>query len=204
MRAARLVAGLVLAAGSLAGQGRPRVEVDLRTSGTDPPQAAVRVRDLLADGQFLSAIRSGFPLYVALTVELREERSLWDRSVDRWVWEYVVVHDPVRDVYVLEDPDGTEEIPDRGVLERKLERVYLVGLAPRAPGRHHYQATVRARTLSDEDVDEVYAWLRGDGADQGDRGRPGLLTRTARKVLVQVAPLPRVTLEGRTGEFEMR
>jgi hypothetical protein len=149
-------------------------------------------------------MRSGFPLYVALTVELREQRSLWDRTVDRWVREYVVLHDPVRDVYLLEDADGTEEIPDRAVLERKLESVYLVGIAPATPGRHHYRAEARARTLSDEDVDAVYAWLRGEGAERADRERPGLLTRTARRVLVQVAPLPRVTLEGRTDGFEVR
>lgn len=201
MRAAGVVTGLLLVAGSLAGQARPRVDVELLRSGTDPPQVAVRLRDLLADEQFLSAIRSGFPLYVALTLELREQRSLWDRTVDRWVWEYVVLHDPVRDVYVREDPDGTEEIPDSAVLARKLEDVYVLGLVPERSGLHHYRATVRARTLSDEDVDEVYAWLRGDGAGEGRRDRPGFLARAARKVLVQVAPLPRITLEGRTAEF---
>lgn len=195
--------GLLLVAGSLAGQARPRLDVELRTSGTDPPQAAVRMRDLLVDGQLLGAMRSGFPLYVALTVELREQRSLWDRTVDRWVWEYVVLHDPVRDVYVLEDPDGTEEIPDSTVLARKLGSVYVVPLVPAGPGRHHYRATVRARTLSDEDVDEVYAWLRGENADAPQRSRPGFLTRAARRVLVQVAPLPRLTLEGRTEEFSV-
>ena len=202
-RAALGVTGCLLLAGSLAAQDRPRLEVDLRPSGTDPPQAAVRMRQLLADGEFLSAVRSGFPLYVALTVELREQRSLWDRSVDRWVWEYVVIHDPVRDVYLLEDADGTEELPDRSVLERKLESVYVVGLAPQGAGRYHYSASVRARTLSDEDVDEVYAWLRGDGA-KAERDRPGFLARAARKVLVQVAPLPRVNLDARTREFVVR
>lgn len=203
-RATGLAAGLLLVAGSMAGQGRPRLEVELRAPGPDPPQAAVRLRDLLADEQFLGAVRSGFPLYVALTVELREQRALWDRSVDRWVWEYVVVHDPVRDVYVLEDPDGTEEIPDRAVLERKLDNVYVVGIAPAGRGRYHYRASARARTLSDADVDEVYAWLRGEGAEQAGRERPGFLARAARRVLVQVAPLPRITLEGRTAEFEIR
>lgn len=203
MRPAGAVAGLLLVAGSLAAQGRPRVEVELRRSGTDPPLAAVALHDLLADGQFVAAVRSGFPLYVALTLELREQRSLWDRTVDRWVWEYVVLHDPVRDVYLLEDPDGTEEIPDSAVLGRKLERVYVVGLAPAGRGRHHYRAAARARTLSDEDVDEVYAWLKGNGARGAARDRPGLLARAARKVLVQVAPLPRVTLEARTAAFEV-
>jgi hypothetical protein len=204
VRAPGVVTGFLLVAGSLAAQGRPRLEVELRTSGTDPPQAAVRTRGLLGDGQFLGAMRSGFPLYVAITVDLRERRSLWDRTVDRLVWEYVVLHDPVRDVFLLEDPDGTEEIPDTTVLARKLENVLVVGLVAEGRGRHHYQATVRARTLSDEDVDEVYAWLRGDDAASARRDRPGFLARAARRLLVQVAPLPRVTLEGRTGEFEVR
>ncbi|MDH4044401.1 MAG: hypothetical protein OEW06_08085 [Gemmatimonadota bacterium] len=202
-RAALGVTGCLLLAGSLVAQDRPRLDVDLRTSGTDPPQAAVRMRLLLADGEFVSAVRSGFPLYVALTVELREQRSLWDRSVERWVWEYVVIHDPVRDVYLLEDADGTEEIPDRSTLERKLESVYVVGLTPPSAGRYHYRASVRARTLSDEDVDEVYAWLRGNGAE-AKRDRPGFLARAARKVIVQVAPLPRVDLGARTEEFVIR
>jgi hypothetical protein len=204
VRLAGAVTGLLLAAGAAAGQERPRLEVELRPSGPDPPRLAVQMRGLLADGQVLGAMRSGFPLYVALTVELRERRSLWDRTVDRWVKEYVVLHDPVRDVYVLDDPDGTEEIPDTAVLARKLEAVYVVELAPAGPGRHHYRATARARTLSDEDVDEVYAWLRGDDAEQARRNRPGFFARAARRVLVQVAPLPRITLEGRSGEFEVK
>lgn len=202
-RAALGVTGCLLLVGSLAAQDTPRLDVDLRTSGTDPPQAVLSMRGLLQNGEFLSAVRSGFPLYVALTVELREQRSLWDKSVDRWVLEYVVIHDAVRDVYLLEDANGTEELRDRSGLERKLESVYVVGLTPPGAGRFHYRASLRARTLSDEDVDEVYAWLHGDGAE-ADRDRPGFLTRAARKVLVQVAPLPRVNLDARTGEFVIR
>lgn len=203
MRRLLLAGMLLLPAARAAAQDAPRIEVDLRATDADPPRAAVRLRDLLADDRFVATMRSGFPLYVALTVELREERSLWDRTVDRWVWEYVVVHDPVRDVFVLEDPDGTEDIPDRDALARAVSRVYLVALVPSGRGRFHYQASVTARMLSDEDVDEVYAWLRGDDtrAPRGDR--PGLLTRAARKVLVQVAPLPRVTVDGRTEAFEV-
>lgn len=178
--------------------------MDLRATGADPPEAVVRVRDLLTDDRLVSAMRSGFPLYVALTVELREEHSLWDKTVDRWVWEYVVVHDPVRNAFVLEDPDGTEEMPDTAALARAVGRVYRVPLTAPGRGRFHYQVSVTARMLSDDDVDEVYAWLRGSSGDSTRRDRPGLLTRAARKVLVQVAPLPRVTLEGTTEGFEVR
>jgi hypothetical protein len=65
-------------------------------------------------------------------------------------------------------------------------------------------ARPRARTLSDEDVDEVRAWLRRGDAEQADRDPPGFLARAARRLLVQVAPLPRITLEARTAEFEVR
>ncbi|MDH3198350.1 MAG: hypothetical protein OEO21_08930 [Candidatus Krumholzibacteria bacterium] len=203
MRHAALVLGgaLLAAATPLVGQQRPRLEVDLRASDPDPPEAVISLKDLLTEDRFLSAIRSGFPLYLAYTVELRESRPLWDRDVERWVWEYVVLYDPVRGSYVLEDPDGTEEIPDRSVLERKLGLVYVVPLRPDRPGRYHYRATVTARTLTDEDVDEVYAWLRGDDIDAARRNRPGFVTRAARRLLVQVAPLPRLTLEGRTAGF---
>jgi hypothetical protein len=177
-----------------------RLDVTLRLSGAGPPEAVVRVADLLADDRLVSAMRAGFPLYVALTVELRESRTLWDRTADRWVEEYVIQFDPVRDVYVLEDPDGTEEIPDRDVLARRLRRVYVVGLRPDGRGRYHYHAALSARMLSDRDVDDVYAWLRGDAPDS-TRHRPGLITRAARRLLVQMAPLPRLDLEARTPDF---
>jgi hypothetical protein len=199
-RGAVVVAAFLMAA-RLAGQGGPHVALSLRASPAAPPDAVVQVTDLLGDEHFLSAMRHGFALYVALTVQLRESRALWDREVDRWVYEYVVQFDPVRNVYRVEDDATTEEMADRAQLDRRLARVTVVSsLRPDRPGRYHYQAVVTARTLSDEDVNDVYAWLRGD-ADSA-RARPGLLTRAARKLLVEVAPLPRMTLEARSADFE--
>jgi hypothetical protein len=194
------MAGLLLGMGSAAAQERPRLEVGLRPRDPGPPDAVVTVHGLLADDKFLSAVRSGFPLYMAYQVELRESRSMWDREVGREAWELVVLYDPGRDLYRIEDEQGTEEIRDRAVLERRLEVAWVVeSLRPDGPGRFHYRATVAARTLSDEDVDEVFAWLRGESG--GAPRRPGLVTRTARRLLIQVAPLPRLTLEGRSPDF---
>lgn len=205
MRRAAGVAVLWIAAGvgTAAGQQRPRLDVALRTRPEGPPDAVVSLRDLLADDRFLSAVRSGFPLYMGYQVELRESRSMWDRTVARSAWEFVVLYDPARDRYRLEDPEGAEIIPDRAALEGRLASpIVFTDLRPDGPGRYHYRASVTARTLSDEDVDEVFAWLKGepDAAPE----RPGLLTRTARKLLIQVAPLPRLTIEGRTPEFAGR
>jgi hypothetical protein len=203
VRRGAVVVALVLATARLAGQNGPRIALSLRASGSEPPAAVVQLTNLLTDDRYLSAMRAGFPLYIAVTVQLRESRPLWDREVDRWVSEWVVLFDPVRDVYRLEDENGTEEISDRAVLEHRLGRAYVVPLQPDRTGRYHYQASITARTLSDKDVDDVYAWLRGDDADSA-RPQPGLLTRTARKLLVQVAPLPRVTLDARTDDFDVR
>jgi hypothetical protein len=201
--AAVAVACLAGLAGFASAQARPRLEVDLRQRTDGPPDAVVTLRDLLADDRFLSAMRSGFPLYMAYEVELRESRSMWDRTVARETWELVVLHDPGRDLYRLEDERGGEEIRDRAALERRLGyAIVFEGLRPDGPGRFHYRAVVTARTLSDEDVDDVFAWLRGESG--GAPHRPGLVTRTARKLLIRVAPLPRITVDGRTAEFAGR
>jgi hypothetical protein len=201
--AAVAVACLAGVVGHAAAQARPRLEVTLRERADGPPDAVVMLRGLLADDRFLSAMRSGFPLYMAYQVELRESRSMWDRTVARDALELVVLYDPGRDVYQLEDERGTEEIRDRAVLERRLASTYVFeGLRPDGPGRFHYRGSVTARTLSDEDVDEVFAWLKGES--EGAPHRPGLVTRTARKLLIQVAPLPRITVEARSAEFAGR
>jgi hypothetical protein len=150
-------------------------------------------------------MESGFPLYIEYRVELRESRSLWDRAVDRLDWEYVVLYDPVRMRYRVEYVDGTEYLPDVTALQRRLEDVWPVSeLQPDRPGEYYFNATVTVTTLTDEDVDEVFAWLRGEEADSLSRDRPGFVTRTARKLLVRVAPLPRVEIEGKSQKFEQR
>jgi len=182
-----------------AGQTRPEVSVELAGDGT--PVANVALHDLLADDRFVNAMESGFPLYVAYRVELKQPRSLWDRTVTAVEWEYVVLFDPVRERFNLEDAEGTEVLQDREALRLRLERVFVVELEPDAAGEFYYRASVDARTLSDEDVDEVFAWLKGENVDAARPQRPGFLTRAARRVLVQVAPLPRLQLEAQTPKF---
>jgi hypothetical protein len=175
-----------LATGVL-GQERPELQVVSRGNGA--PEVDVSLHGLLADNRFLDAMESGFPLYVEFRVELRQSRSLWDRTVAREEWEFVVLYDPVRDRYVLEEAEGTEYIPTRRLLEDRLQDVYGVRMRPDRDGEFHFYAAVDARTLSGEDVDSLPV------------ERPGWFTRTARRLLVQVAPLPRVHLEGRTEDF---
>jgi hypothetical protein len=186
-----------LLASSLRGQEQPLLRVDL--GGTDPPQALVSVRHLLSEQRFLQALESGFPLYVEYKVALKRTGSLRDRTVgDPMVWEYVVLFDPVRERFTVETPDGTESLPDREALRTRVARVYRVPLEPDRPGEYYCQVQATARTLSDQDVDETFAWLKGQ------RGGPGLLDRIARRVLVELAPLPRLKLSERSATFAWR
>ena len=195
LRLAVLLGGML--AGQARGQERPQLRLDLR--GTDPPEALVSVRSLLTEQRFLSALQSGFPLYLEYQVMLRQSRSWRDRTVGQpLVWEYVVLYDPVREHFTVETPDSTETLSSRDALRTRLAQVYRVQLEPEGPGEYYYAGAVTARTLSDDDVDETFAWLKGT------TGGPGLLDRLARRVLVEVAPLPRIKLSGRSVSFGVR
>ncbi len=179
---------------------QPDVVVELR-AGDDSPAASVSMRGLLTDSRYLSAMRSGFPLYVEYQVELRRTRSNWfDDVVSEAFWEYVVLYDPVRETFVSEDADSREELANENALRRRLETVLVLELTPDEPGRYYYAATVSVRTLSDSDVDEVFDWLKGEDDTTSVR-RHGLITRSARRLLVQIAPLPRVKKSGESPRF---
>ncbi len=165
------------------------------------PRVSVQMTGLLSDTRFLNAMRSGFPLYIEYEIELRSERSNWfDPVVDQYYLEYVVLYDPVRESFVFDDANTREEISSEIALRRKLESVYEFGLRPNDEGRFYYAVTVNARTLSDEDVDEVFDWLKGDNDTTAVRHR-SLLSRTARRLLVRVAPLPRISVSAKTETF---
>lgn len=193
------VACAIRLSGGLEAQASPGLRLVLTDDG--PPGVTVTVAEVLTDDRFIGAMESGFPLYVEIRVELRQPRSLWDRTVARTTWERVVLYDPVRTRYVLEDPDGREFVADRDALDRRLAGPWVVRLEPDDDGPFYYRAIVNARTLSDADVDEVFAWLKGEDLEDVERSRPGLLTRVARRLLVEVAPLPSMELQARSATF---
>lgn len=196
---------VLLTGGTLLIQGGPRLEVGLERNVSPGPALTVSLRGLLTDDRFLRTMQSGFPLYVAYTAELRRSRSNWfDQTVDYYTWEFVVLHDPVRESFVAEQADGTVHLGTVGEFDDYLSRVFDIRqLTPNGEGRYYYKVTVDARTLSDADVDEVFDWLKGDNADSSELRQRGLLTRTARHILVRVAPLPRLTLTEETERFRV-
>lgn len=183
-----------------AGLGQTAPTLSLTLSSAEPPEVFVQAQHLLTRG-FLEGLRSGFPLHLVYQTALKEERPFKDRTVSEFPFEFVVLFDPVRERFAVESRDATTILSDESALERHLSRVYQLGLEPDQAGRFYYEGTVEARMLSDEDVDEAFAWLRGENSDSVRLQDPGFLARLARRVLVRASAMPRVRLEARTSEF---
>jgi hypothetical protein len=163
---------------------------------------AISVRDLLDRRGFIDALESGFPLYMEYHVALRRPQSFRDRTVWDEVWELVVVYDPVRDRYTVRTPpDSIEIVADRRRLVARLAQVTILPFDGPPNGAFYYEASVEARMLSDDDVDEAFAWLRGEAPDSGGVKDPGVVARVARRFLMRVSSLPHLRLFGRTATF---
>lgn len=195
-----------LLAGSPTTGWAQRLAVDLRSSSPPgrPPNVAVSVQDLLERRSFLEALQSGFPLYMEYRVALREPQTIRDRTLREDVWEVVVVYDPVRERYSLRStlaPDTRVILADRAALALRLAQVAILLYDGPVSGERYYEASVDARMLSDDDVDEAFAWLRGEVSDSGGLKDPGLLARVARRFLMKVSSLPHLQLYARTPHF---
>ncbi len=187
-------------------QDRPTLDVQLNDESRVVPALVVSLRDLLSDQRFLRAMHSGFPLYIEYHVDVRESRANWfDRSVVTHGWEFVILHDPVREIYIAEETQNTTELMTDRALADYLARTFVIEqLAPEGDGTFYYRVTVTARTLSDADVDEVFDWLKGHDTDSSAARSRSLLSRTARRLLVSVAPLPRLTISESSPRFGSR
>lgn len=162
----------------------------------------VQTTGLLADGKFVSLMRSGFPLRLHYRLELWRARSGWfDQFVSEAVWDAVARHDPLADDFVLIRTGGAITrygTPDE--LGRALEIPYKVTLRPKGAGRFYFLCRLEVTTLNDTDLEELTRWLKGDvsPAVSGDGNLGGALARGAQRLLVRIAGLPRLTLEARS------
>jgi hypothetical protein len=179
---------------------RPALTVTADTVG-----ARLQAQQLLANGQFVQLLRSGFPLRLHYRLELwRHRANWWDRFVQSTEWDVVARHDPLADDFVVLRTGGTASryaTPDR--LARALEIPYLVTLRADQDGRCYNVGRLEVTTLSESDLEELTRWMQGDvGPAVRERGNVGdALSRGAQRALLRLAGLPRLTLEGRSGRF---
>jgi hypothetical protein len=85
-------------------------------------------------------------------------------------------------------------------LELDLERGNQIGIAPAAIGEYYFTSTLRIRTLSDEEMEDLERFLQGNPTPE-ERERGSVLSRAARRLLLRFGGLPFEELEARSSRF---
>ncbi|MGQ0642700.1 MAG: DUF4390 domain-containing protein [Gemmatimonadaceae bacterium] len=210
-------AALVLAtgAGVASAQTLPRLEVTLPPASaltTDGP--TLRAVGVVTDTAMLELVRSGFPMRLHYRLELWAARRLFDNLLASAEWDVVVRYDALNEQYRVFRVDSTRVgVRQRtlGVFSRvddaaaEVERSMRVPLtASPAAGRQYFRAVLDVATMSNNDLDEIDRWLRGElsPAVRGERNPGTAIGRGIRRVLVRVLGEER-HLEARTPSFRV-
>jgi hypothetical protein len=186
-----------------------RLAADTAASGTRAP--VVRSENLLADGRWLSALRSGLPVRLHYRVEVWRSRGGWFDAFERQAeWDVVLRHEPLLDQYTVLTLVGGRAQERRyatvDALNAALAFAYQISVRPAQAGRYYYTASLEISTLSDSDLDELQRFLEGDLDEvaQGKERVGDALGRGATRFLLRLAGLPSLRLEVRSTTFEVR
>ncbi len=170
-----------------------------------------RVSGLLEDDRWTSALLSGLPLRLHYRLELWRARSSWfDAAVRSIDWDVVVRREPLLDQYtvttVLLGRTRQQRYPDLAALGRAIGVAYRIAVRASEKGNYYYVATLSVSTLSDSDLDEMDRVMRGEtGAATDDNTNLGdAVSRSARRMLLRVAGLPIMRVEGKSETFEVK
>lgn len=218
----RLPASLLLAAAlslaatpRVAAQGAAGVKLAVKlvpdAARTDGRLPEARVTGLLEDDRWTSALLSGLPLRLHYRLELWRARASWfDAAVRSVEWDVVVRREPLLDQYsvttVLLGRTRQQRYADLDALGAAIGVAYRIAVRPTDKGKYYYVATLSVSTLSDADLDEMDRVMRGEtGAATDDNGTVGdAVGRTARRMLLRVAGLPIMRVEGKSVGFEVK
>ena len=186
-----------------------RLAVDSTVTGSRAP--VVRSENLLGDGRWLAALRSGLPVRLHYRVEVWRSRGGWFDAFERQAeWDVVLRHEPLLDQYTVLTLVGERAQERRyatlDALSAALAFAYQVSVRPAQTGRYYYTASMEISTLSDSDLDELQRFLDGDLGDvaQGKEGVGDALGRGATRFLLRLAGLPSLRLEVRSSTFDVR
>lgn len=214
-----LAAGTVLlgatVAAPLAAQEPTAVRLGVRLAPDSSPSGArvpvVRSENLLADGRWLSTLRSGLPVRLHYRVEIWRSRTGWlDLLTRQAEWDVVIRHEPLLDQFTLLTLFSNRVQERRyatvDALSAALAFAYQVNIRPTEPGTYYYTGVLEVSTLSDSDLDELERFLEGD-LDEVARSKRNLgdaLGRGATRFLLRLAGLPSLRLEARSESFVVR
>jgi hypothetical protein len=186
-----------------------RLATDSVAGGSRAP--VVRSENLLTDGRWLAALRSGLPVRLHYGVEVWRSRGGWFDAFERQAeWDVVLRHEPLLDQYTMLTLVGGRVQERRyatvDALSAALAFAYQVRVRPARAGRYYYAASLEISTLSDSDLDELQRFLEGDLGDVsgGKEGVGDAVGRGATRFLLRLAGLPSLRLEVRSLSFDVR
>ena len=211
-------AALVLATGPVVrveAQAPEAVRLTVRLSADSTPAGSrapiVRSENLLGDGRWLTALRSGLPVRLHYRVEVWRSRGGWFDAFERQAeWDVVLRHEPLLDQYTVLTLVGGRAQERRyatvDALTAALAFAYQVNVRPLQAGKFYYAASLEISTLSDSDLDELQRFLEGDLDEvaQGKEGVGDAVGRGATRFLLRLAGLPSLRLEVRSLTFDVR
>jgi hypothetical protein len=204
----RLLAGallLVLAGVSPAGAQRVRLVVTDSVNARGQPVPLIQTPGILRDPRWSESLQASLPLRMEFRVEIWRVRPDWFDHLERWFeWEIVVQFEPLTDEYTKSETWGgalrrQTTFGSLQELERNLELGHLIGITPARAGEYYFTATLRLRTLNDQEMEELERFLRGDPASDTDRG--SIWSRAIRRFLTGIGGLPYDQLENRSRRF---
>jgi hypothetical protein len=166
----------------------------------------VRTHDLLTGSPWISLLREGLPVRLRYRLELWQSKSAWfDDLLQHVEWDVVIRWEPVLFEF------SVRTITSSGARERRyattealasaLGSTYRIAIQSSAPGTHYYVTSLTVSTLSDSDIEELERFMRGDDGEGKDEKRGGVIGREVTRLLLRMAGLPSIRLEGRSRRF---
>jgi len=206
-----LAFGLSLAA-SAAGQ-TPRVGLVV---GLAPPaepsgarRARVQVKDLLVDQRWLGALDQAFPIRLSFEMEIWRSRQVGPDDYQRTAqWSILIQRDLLEDQYLVTRilNSGPEQFrfANRDSLARWIGGINEVDALPQGNGTFYYNFKLKIATLSDQEMEDLERFLRGETKTPPQQERSSLM-RTLRRFIARLGGgLPLEELEKRTDQFAVR
>lgn len=164
----------------------------------------VQTRELLA-GRWGEALRNSLPLRLQFQIDIWRSRDGWIDQFERTVeWGVVVRHEALFDQYTVTHPHarGATEVTlaTWAALQQYLNREQLILARPGGRGTYYFHVRLTITTLSEEDVDELERFVRGENtAPTRDRTTPQ--RAFLRFIMKATGGLQSETVEQRTEKF---
>ena len=185
-----------------------RLEIALAGDSLDPQSVfpLVRTHDLLPGSPWVSLLREGLPVRLRYRLELWKSKSVWFDDLQRDVeWDVVIRWEPVLFEFSVRTitSSGTRErrYATAEALASALGSAYRIAIQPSTQGTHYYVASLTVSTLSDSDIEELERFLRGTEEGDENTALGDAIGRAVTRLLLRMAGLPSIRLEGRSRNF---